>query len=120
ADLFRCALVHDLVHQLLHPRFVDHDSASPVTSPGRRSASFSVRSRKPRYKRRFTVATETPISWAVSGSVLPWTRTRPKASRSSSGRFSIASSIRRPFGLNPEALLAGAGTSPSRNSTAAG
>src|SRR6516164_3757342 len=35
-------------------------------------------------------------------------RTRSNASRSSSGRLSIASSMRRPSGERPESLLAGA------------
>ena len=50
----------------------------------------------------------------------PGSRTRSNTSRSSSGSSSIARSMRRPSGVSPETLLAGAGTSPSHSSAAAG
>ena len=42
---------------------------------------------------------------------MPWIRVSSKTSRSSVGSDSIASSMRRVFGVRPETLLSGAGTS---------
>ena len=85
-------------------------SRRAAVSPGRRSPRRSVKSRKPRSSRRFTVRVATPSTSAASACVIPWTRTRSNASRSSVGRASIASSMRWPTGDRPESLPGRAGT----------
>ena len=95
-------------------------SRGPPDGEGRRSASCSASRARARFRRLCTVLSETPTTAAASACVSPWMRTRSKTSRSSSGSSSIARSMRRPSGVSPETLLAGAGMSPSWSSTADG
>jgi hypothetical protein len=68
----------------------------------------------------YAVTAERPSNPAASACVIPWIRSRSKASRSTSSNSTIAQSMRSPSRLSAEALLAGAGTSPSRSSAADG
>src|SRR5262249_34560067 len=126
--LRRLAQFEDLIEQPGHLRVVGHrrrllklGACHRAAGAGGGRPAVPLARAVPRSGAAARFSGKTPTTVAASACVSPWIPTRSKTSRSSSGRPSITSSMRRASGLRPEAVLAGEAATPdSARAAAAG